>query len=219
MLFIEPNVFANAYNRIHGKQYDSERFGNMGIFQNINARKNLLRRIFPLTYGLSTASNEEFFEDTEENSSNASSHIIEAFVSSLDSSRESPFYRNYCRNLGVQIHDIILANPRNSLSIEDFREQLGVSLSSLQHGFQYVYGTGIIEHHARYRLHCMRNHMLANEIESYEALIRMFGFNHLGRTAAIYKALFGVSPSQQKKYPPDNTVNFPGPTASPANRL
>ena len=84
-----------------------------------------------------------------------------------------------------------------SLRLHDLARAGGVSPRTVHRVFARHYGAPPIAHLRRERLRRVRQHLLAaRPTETVTSVALDWGFSHLGRFAALYKACFGERPSE-----------------------
>ena len=96
-----------------------------------------------------------------------------------------------------RVIDAIHDGPERSLSVADLAEIAGVSVRSLQEGFRRHVGQAPIAYLQSVRLSRARAMLLAADpaVVTVAAVAHRWGFAHLGRFSAVYRARFGESPS------------------------
>ncbi|MDG6103245.1 AraC family transcriptional regulator [Dactylosporangium aurantiacum] len=93
--------------------------------------------------------------------------------------------------------DAIRADPARAFTVTELAAVAGVSVRALQEGFRRHVGLAPLAMLRRIRLGCARDELLAagpHEVTVAEVAHR-WGFGHLGRFAAAYRARFGETPS------------------------
>ena len=94
--------------------------------------------------------------------------------------------------------DAIRAEPERAFTVADLAVIAGMSVRSLQEGFRRHLGSAPMAYLQRMRLD--RVHETLREADpdrtTVAAVAHRWGFAHLGRFAGLYRATFGVSPSE-----------------------
>ncbi|MNT82196.1 transcriptional regulator EutR [compost metagenome] len=88
------------------------------------------------------------------------------------------------------------ATPDHGWSILALCEQLGVSRRTLQYSFNEVTGLAPLDFVRAVRMNGVRQALRAGPVEPVGTVAARFGFHHLPRFAAQYRAFFGELPSQ-----------------------
>lgn len=96
--------------------------------------------------------------------------------------------------------DYMRANLHKSLTIIDIAEAVGISDRYLQLGFRRFHDTAPALFLRRIRLEAVHAELSCSEnrLPIHEVALK-WGFTHMGRFAAQYRAVFGVSPSKTVK--------------------
>ncbi|MFJ4220071.1 helix-turn-helix domain-containing protein [Curtobacterium luteum] len=92
------------------------------------------------------------------------------------------------------LHDHV-AEP---VRVSEVAAAAGLSIRSVQEGFQRVLGESPLQYLQRIRLECVRSDLLVADPETCTVrdVARRWGFAHLGRFAAVYAAQFGEYPRE-----------------------
>ncbi|GLQ74039.1 AraC family transcriptional regulator [Vibrio penaeicida] len=88
------------------------------------------------------------------------------------------------------------AHAHEPISVELLAQVCGISIRSLYSGFKDFVGTTPMQYLRNLRLDHVRNDLLTSEATSVTSVAMRWGFSHMGRFSAEYKARFGESPSQ-----------------------
>jgi len=87
-------------------------------------------------------------------------------------------------------------NAEAAITVSDVADHLGVSLRSLQDGFRRWRETTPNAFLRKSRLHLVRDELLRSGEEANVTTVALrYGFSHLGRFSAQYRAAFGEGPS------------------------
>jgi AraC-like DNA-binding protein len=104
--------------------------------------------------------------------------------------------------------DYMVAHAGQPLTIGEIAREAGVSVRSLQTGFQQFKGTTPLHHLRTIRLDRAREALLrASDDSSIHDIARQCGFNHLGRFAALYNEAFGEFPFETRRSKADRKRN------------
>lgn len=96
-----------------------------------------------------------------------------------------------------RVQEYLQAHAHESIRAETLADVAGVSLRSLYAGFQDFCGVSPMQYLRNIRLERVRAELLAGTVTGGVASVALrWGFSHLGRFSAEYKAHFGESPSQ-----------------------
>lgn len=96
----------------------------------------------------------------------------------------------------------VLAGPDDAVSIAGLCRTLKVSRRSLQYAFEELTGMGAVQFLRNVRLNAVRREILGRPGDAEEpiaAIAARWGFWHLPRFAAYYRALFGELPSATRR--------------------
>ncbi len=112
-----------------------------------------------------------------------------------------PLARNYRPVAPRVIRDAVAlfdANPERTPTMTELARAAGVSIRSLQVGFQQYMGMSPTEYLRDVRLQRVHEELLSTESEnrSVAEIAYRWGFNHLGRFAQMYRKRFGELPSR-----------------------
>jgi len=99
------------------------------------------------------------------------------------------------RRLVADAYALVRATPDEAWSILALCEHLGVSRRTLQYSFNEVTGLSPLDFVRAVRMNGARQALRAGTPESVGAVAARFGFHHLPRFAAQYRAFFGELPS------------------------
>ncbi|MFS8977871.1 helix-turn-helix domain-containing protein [Cupriavidus necator] len=100
------------------------------------------------------------------------------------------------RQLVADAYALVRATPDHGWSILALCEQLGVSRRTLQYSFNEVTGLAPLDFVRAVRMNGVRQALRAGPVEPVGTVAARFGFHHLPRFAAQYRAFFGELPSQ-----------------------
>ncbi|WP_432260286.1 helix-turn-helix domain-containing protein [Cupriavidus sp. TMH.W2] len=100
------------------------------------------------------------------------------------------------RQLVADAYALVRATPDHGWSILALCEQLRVSRRTLQYSFNEVTGLAPLDFVRAVRMNGVRQVLRAGPVEPVGAAAARFGFHHLPRFAAQYRAFFGELPSQ-----------------------
>jgi AraC-like DNA-binding protein len=96
----------------------------------------------------------------------------------------------------LRARDYLQANAREALRLDDLEQAAGVSRFKLFDGFRKHFGCSPMTYLKHYRLHAVREEILAaGGPRSISEIAMNWGFAHLGRFAGDYRKLFGETPS------------------------
>ncbi|MDN6874171.1 AraC family transcriptional regulator [Pseudomonas citronellolis] len=95
----------------------------------------------------------------------------------------------------LRAREHIHAHAREALCLDDLEEAAGVSRFKLFEGFRRYFGSAPMTYLKHYRLHGVREDILAGGARSISEIAMGWGFAHLGRFAGDYRKLFGETPS------------------------
>lgn len=91
----------------------------------------------------------------------------------------------------------IADNAARPITVSDVAAHLGISLRSLQAGFRQWRSTTPNVFLRQARLQLVRDGLLRSNVElNVTTLALRYGFSHLGRFSAYYRATFGEMPSE-----------------------
>jgi len=93
-------------------------------------------------------------------------------------------------------YELLRAAPEAAWSVLALCERLGVSRRTLQYSFNEVTGLAPLDFVRALRMNGARSALRAGEGRSVGAVAARYGFHHLPRFAAQYRAFFGELPSQ-----------------------
>ena len=99
------------------------------------------------------------------------------------------------RRLVADAYQMIRATPDDAWSVLSLCERLGVSRRTLQYSFNEVTGLSPLDFVRAVRMNGVRQALRSGAGESVGAVAASFGFHHLPRFAAQYRAFFGELPS------------------------
>lgn len=93
-----------------------------------------------------------------------------------------------------------IETPQGAIaSADEIARLCGVSLRALQYGFRRFAGASITEYQRRVRLQRARSDLMTSP-DSVEAVALRWGFTNAGRFSRYFKATFGMSPSELRRY-------------------
>ncbi len=104
-----------------------------------------------------------------------------------------------CPNLALRCaEEYLAAHIADAVSVSDVAEAAGISISTLFRAFQRRHGQGPMAFLRSRRLHAVHRALLASDhpLVTVARLALQYGFHHLGRFAAAYRAEFGESPGE-----------------------
>jgi AraC-like DNA-binding protein len=105
--------------------------------------------------------------------------------------------RPSCPHYLLRARQFIHDHAREDIELEDIEQASGVSRHRIFDGFKKHFGQAPMAYLKRYRLEAVRNDILADKaLRNVSSIAMSWGFSHLGRFSADYKALFGEAPSQ-----------------------
>ncbi|MBP0623251.1 helix-turn-helix domain-containing protein [Cupriavidus consociatus] len=119
-----------------------------------------------------------------------------ALIADDDRSREPLPTASARRQLVADAYALVRAAPDHGWSILALCERLGVSRRTLQYSFNEVTGLAPLDFVRAVRMNGVRLALRAGPVEPVGAVAAQFGFHHLPRFAAQYRAFFGELPSQ-----------------------
>ncbi|GAB2825743.1 AraC family transcriptional regulator [Alpinimonas psychrophila] len=131
-----------------------------------------------------------------------SAHIEDTVISGLLASQESNVVAGHERWVGNRairrVVDLMTDQPEHPWRLLDLAEAAGLSVRSLQDGFQRDLGQSPLEFLRSIRLDRARSELFASAPGSQTVATIAFkwGFTHLGRFASMYRLRFFESPSQ-----------------------
>lgn len=97
-----------------------------------------------------------------------------------------------------QIHERLLSNLDQRITIEDLSKQYLINTTTLKNTFKAVYGTSIATHVKEHRM----NHaakMLLETTESIAVIANAVGYNSQSKFTASFKDTFGITPREYRK--------------------
>lgn len=94
--------------------------------------------------------------------------------------------------------DYMIANIASPIQVEDIAQASGVSIRSLQVGFQQFKGTTPLNYLRQLRLESVRRELIAGKHDriSISDVARNWGFTHMGRFSVLYREAFGEMPTE-----------------------
>lgn len=101
-----------------------------------------------------------------------------------------------------KVREQALASPSEPLHVADVCRSLAVSRRSLQYAFEDLAGMGAVEFLRNVRLNAVRRELrvpVACPDEPIAAIAARWGFWHMPRFAAYYRAMFGERPSETRR--------------------
>lgn len=139
-----------------------------------------------------------------ENSPKSMALLVEAALAFIFESVPNRFQSRIIEQFeaAVPLHigdaiDYMHSNMHQPLTITDIATAVGVSVRSLQLGFRQYKNTTPRHYLRKIRLEEVHNELRRPEnVLSISDVALKWGFSHLGRFAAQYKAAFGVAPSE-----------------------
>jgi AraC-like DNA-binding protein len=129
-------------------------------------------------------------------------HIEDTVISGLLASQESNVVAGHERWVGNRairrVVDIMMDQPDHPWKLLDLAQSVGLSVRSLQDGFQRDLGQSPLEFLRSIRLDRARADLIAAHpgTHTVAAIASQWGFTHLGRFSSIYRLRFFESPSQ-----------------------
>jgi AraC-like DNA-binding protein len=93
------------------------------------------------------------------------------------------------------VQDYIEAHLNESITSEQLAAIAGVSCRSLYSGFKNFVGTSPMQYLRDLRMGKIRAELLSGQAQSVTGVALKWGFSHMGRFSAEYKARYGESPS------------------------
>jgi len=111
-----------------------------------------------------------------------------------------------------KVRELALERPSEPLQIADICRSLAVSRRSLQYAFEDLTGMGVVQFLRNVRLNAVRREIrvAAGGPEPIAAIAARWGFWHMPRFAAYYRALFGGLPSETRRREGGSTPHGPG---------
>ncbi|WP_374615625.1 helix-turn-helix domain-containing protein [Thauera aminoaromatica] len=112
-----------------------------------------------------------------------------------------------------KVRELALERPSEPLQIADICRSLAVSRRSLQYAFEDLVGMGAVEFLRNVRLNAVRRELrvaTGSPDEPIAAIAARWGFWHMPRFAAYYRALFGELPSETRRREGGSTPHGPG---------
>jgi AraC-like DNA-binding protein len=97
-----------------------------------------------------------------------------------------------------QARELLLQNWKNTPSILEIAQQLGISDRTLRRGFQSIFGATPIGYLINYRLE-RAEQILRHQDLTIAQIARKVGYSSPSRFAAAFKQKFGISPSECMK--------------------
>ncbi len=99
-----------------------------------------------------------------------------------------------------KVREQALASPGEPPNVTDVCRSLAVSRRSLQYAFEDLTGMGVVQFLRNVRLNAVRREIrvAAGGPEPIAAIAARWGFWHMPRFAAYYRALFGELPSETR---------------------
>lgn len=98
-----------------------------------------------------------------------------------------------------RVQDYIHAHAHETLSAETLADIGGVSLRGLYAGFKNFLGVSPMQYLRDTRMERVRAELLTGEVNNVTGVALRWGFAHMGRFSAEYKARFGETPSQSMR--------------------
>lgn len=96
-----------------------------------------------------------------------------------------------------RVRDYLEAHAKDCIELSDLRDVAGVPLRTLHHQFRRSLGITPMQLLRDIRLERVRNELLRGRCGSSVTMVALdWGFDHLGRFSAAYKARFGESPRE-----------------------
>lgn len=112
-----------------------------------------------------------------------------------------------------KVRELALERPSEPLQVADVSRSLAVSRRSLQYAFEDLVGMGVVEFLRNVRLNAVRRELrvaTGSPDEPIAAIAARWGFWHMPRFAAYYRALFGELPSETRRRECASTSHGPG---------
>ena len=96
----------------------------------------------------------------------------------------------------TRVLDAMAADPARDWTAAELATEAGVGIRRLQQGFRRYAGVTPMHALQQIRLERVHTDLLAGSEQTVADIAYRWGFGHLGRFAAAYKAKYGVAPSQ-----------------------
>ncbi|AOM42887.1 transcriptional regulator [Xenorhabdus hominickii] len=95
-----------------------------------------------------------------------------------------------------KVQEYLQAHAHESITVEQLAQVAGVSLRSLYSGFRDFLNISPMQYLRDLRMEHVRTELLAGEASSVTGVALRWGFAHMGRFSAEYKARYGETPSE-----------------------
>ncbi|KLU15945.1 transcriptional regulator [Xenorhabdus sp. GDc328] len=98
-----------------------------------------------------------------------------------------------------RVQEYLQAHAHEPITVEQLAQVAGVSLRSLYSGFKEFLNISPMQYLRDLRMEHVRTELLAGEATSVTGVALRWGFAHMGRFSAEYKARYGETPSNSLK--------------------
>ncbi|MEQ1964746.1 AraC family transcriptional regulator [Xenorhabdus khoisanae] len=98
-----------------------------------------------------------------------------------------------------KVQEYLQAHAHEPITVEQLAQIAGVSLRSLYSGFKEFLDISPMQYLRNLRMEHVRTELLAGEATSVTGIALRWGFAHMGRFSAEYKARYGETPSESLK--------------------
>ncbi|PHM45033.1 AraC family transcription regulator [Xenorhabdus mauleonii] len=98
-----------------------------------------------------------------------------------------------------RVQEYLQAHAHEPITVEQLAQVAGVSLRSLYSGFKEFLNISPMQYLRDLRMAHVRTELLAGEASSVTGVALRWGFAHMGRFSAEYKARYGETPSESLK--------------------
>ncbi|OKP00251.1 AraC family transcriptional regulator [Xenorhabdus eapokensis] len=98
-----------------------------------------------------------------------------------------------------RVQEYLQAHAHDPITVEQLAQVAGVSLRSLYAGFRQFLNISPMQYLRDLRMAHVRTELLAGEATSVTSVALRWGFAHMGRFSAEYKARYGETPSESLK--------------------
>ncbi|WP_237387418.1 AraC family transcriptional regulator [Xenorhabdus sp. Sc-CR9] len=98
-----------------------------------------------------------------------------------------------------RVQEYLQAHAHESVTVEQLAQIAGVSLRSLYSGFKEFLNISPMQYLRDLRMEHVRTELMAGEATSVTGVALRWGFAHMGRFSAEYKARYGETPSKSLK--------------------
>ncbi|MEQ4670063.1 AraC family transcriptional regulator [Providencia manganoxydans] len=106
---------------------------------------------------------------------------------------------NVCPRHVKKAQDFLHIHAHENITMEQLALVAGVSSRSLYSGFRHFLNVSPMQYLKTLRLDKVRSELLSGDVNNITGIALRWGFAHMGRFSAEYKARFGETPSQSLK--------------------